>query len=138
MSDQTADSSNLFLYNKDLKEFARQNRKTATKAEACLWKYVLRGKIRKGYGFRRQRPVLHYIADFICLELKLIIEVDGISHTWESVVGKDQRREQALLDAGFVVIRFKDDEVLSAINQVLEKIDETIDEIEKKKDRLGR
>ena len=70
-------------YNKNLQPFANKLRKQMTKAEACLWKYVLRASYLKGYPFRRQRPVLNYIADFICMELMLVIEVDGITHHWE-------------------------------------------------------
>lgn len=57
-----------------------------TKAEACLWKYVLSSGKLKGYKFKRQRPVLQYIADFMCPDLMLIIEVDGITHLDEEVV----------------------------------------------------
>ena len=63
-----------------------------TKAEACLWRYVLRARKMKGYSFRRQRPVLHYIADFMCKELKLIIEVDGITHQFEETIKYDKIR----------------------------------------------
>lgn len=52
-------------YNKNLREFAHEKRNEMTKAEACLWKYALRGK-QMGYTFNRQRPVLNYIADFMC------------------------------------------------------------------------
>lgn len=55
----------------------------------------------KGYQFRRQRPVLQYIADFMCKELKLIIEVDGITHQWEETAQKDEVRQKKLEDAGF-------------------------------------
>jgi very-short-patch-repair endonuclease len=68
------------LYNKTLQPYANRLRKEMTKAEACLWKYVLRAKKRGGFQFRRQRPVLNYIADFMCMELMLIIELDGITH----------------------------------------------------------
>jgi len=70
-------------YNKNLQPFANKLRKEMTKAEACLWKYVLRARQLKGYQFRRQRPVLNYIADFMCMELMLVIECDGITHQWE-------------------------------------------------------
>lgn len=73
------------LYNKKLQPYASKNRKQMTKAEACLWKYVLKAKM-TGYTFNRQRPVLNYIADFMCKEKKLIIEVDGITHTFEEVI----------------------------------------------------
>jgi very-short-patch-repair endonuclease len=50
-----------------------------TKAEACLWKYALQGR-RLGHQFRKQRPVLNYIADSMCPKLRLIVEVDGMTH----------------------------------------------------------
>lgn len=68
---------NNHFYNRNLQPNANRLRKEMTKAEACLWKYVLRAGKMKGYGFRRQRPVLSYIADFMCKELMLIIEVDA-------------------------------------------------------------
>ena len=73
-------------YNKNLQPYANRLRKEMTKAEACLWKYVLRAGTMKGFQFRRQRPVLNYIADFMCKELMLIIEVDGITHHFEEVI----------------------------------------------------
>ena len=60
-------------YNKQLQPFAQQLRNRGTKAEACLWKYALRAGQMKGYAFRRQRPILKYIADFVCFELSLVI-----------------------------------------------------------------
>lgn len=66
-----AEKNNHLLYNKSLQPFASENRKQMTKAEACLWKYALRAK-QMGYTFNRQRPVLNYVADFMCKELKLI------------------------------------------------------------------
>ena len=114
-------------YNKKLKTFAHQNRNDATKSEACLWKYALRSK-QTGYAFNRQRPVLYYIADFICLELKLIIEVDGYTHTFEEVKKNDLVRQTRLEKAGFKVLRFKDDEVLKEIGRVRDVIARTIDE----------
>jgi very-short-patch-repair endonuclease len=62
------------FYNKRNKQVARMLRSNMTKAEACLWKYALRARQMKGYKFRRQRPVLNYVADFMCKELNLIIE----------------------------------------------------------------
>ena len=68
----TENHSNL-NYNKNLQPYANRLRKEMTKAEACLWKYVLRAGKMKGYQFRRQRPVLHYIADFMFKELMLVV-----------------------------------------------------------------
>lgn len=69
---------------------ARAMRKNMTKAEACLWKYALRAGQMNGYTFYRQRPVLNYIADFLCKELNLIIEVDGITHLDKETLEKDE------------------------------------------------
>lgn len=89
-----------------------------TKAEACLWKYALSKKQMAGFPFRRQRPIDNYIADFVCLPLKLIIEVDGITHTYPEVIANDKIRQAKLESLGFKVIRFTDNEVLTAINRV--------------------
>jgi very-short-patch-repair endonuclease len=114
-------------YNKNLQPFANRLRKEMTKAEACLWKYVLRASQLKGFQFRRQRPVLNYIADFMCKELMLIIEVDGITHTWEETIKKDKIRQKALESAGFTVLRFTDEEVLNHIQAVQNYLEDWIE-----------
>lgn len=114
-------------YNKRLKENANTLRKRMTKAEACLWKYVLRAKMLDGHQFRRQRPIGNYIADFACLKLNLIIEVDGITHEHGEIANEDAIRQANLEELGFVVIRFTDDEVLTQINRVRESILGTIE-----------
>lgn len=119
-----ASRDNYYGYNKNLRKFAHENRGNMNKAEACLWKYVLRAGGVKGFTFRRQRPILNYIADFMCKELMLIIEVDGITHTYEEVQKNDQIRQAALEKAGFKVIRFSNDEVLHSINTVAATIEE--------------
>lgn len=126
-----ANNKNFYAYNSKLQPFANQLRKTMTKAEACLWKYALRAGKRKGYGFRRQRPVLNFIADFMCKELMLVIEVDGITHTWEETTEKDRIKDEQLKNAGFHVLRFTDDDVLKRINWAIELIEITIEEIER-------
>ncbi len=119
------DKSNLH-YNKNLQPYANRLRKEMTKAEACLWKYVLKGRKIQGFQFRRQRPVLNYIADFMCKELMLIIEVDGITHQREEVIQKDEERQKALEKAGFTVLRFPDNEVLNSIHIVENRLKEWI------------
>ena len=114
-------------YNKNLQPYANRLRKEMTKAEACLWKYVLRAGKMKGFQFRRQRPVLNYIADFMCKELMLVIEVDGISHHVEEVIKKDKIRQNTLEAAGFTVIRFTDDEVLNNINTVYNYLEDWVE-----------
>ena len=75
-----------------------------TRAEACLWKYALKSKKLKGYTFRRQRPVLKYIADFMCLDLKLVIEVDGGTHLEAVTIAKDKVKQKDLEEAGYTVL----------------------------------
>jgi very-short-patch-repair endonuclease len=117
-----ASPENNYAYNKNLQAFARENRNNSTKAEACLWKYVLRAGLMKGYGFRRQRPVLEFIADFLCKELMLVIEVDGYTHQFEKTIQKDKFKQEQLQNAGFVVLRFSDDDVLHNIDNVRQSI----------------
>ena len=115
------------FYNKNLQPNANRLRKGMTKAEACLWKYVVRAGKMKGYGFRRQRPVLNYIADFICKELMLIVEVDGSIHELEEVRKNDEQRQKALEKAGFTVLRFTNHEVLTNIQWVQSCLEEWIE-----------
>lgn len=119
-----------FHYNKSLQSKANELRKNMTKAEACLWKYVLSRRKLNGKQFRRQRPIDRYVVDFVCLPLKLIVEVDGISHTYDEVVESDETRQLRLEELGFRVIRFTDEEVLTVINRVRENILAVINEIE--------
>jgi very-short-patch-repair endonuclease len=123
-------SGDNFHYNKKLQPLAQKLRKNLTKSEACLWKYVLRAKQLKGYPFRRQRPVLQYIADFFCKELMLIIELDGITHDNKISHTKDIQREERLTRAGFKIVRFTDEEVLNNIAGVISKLEKIISDIE--------
>ena len=96
-------------YNKRLKAFASDLRSASTKAEIRLWCEVLsKGKI--GYSFLRQRPIGPFIADFMCKELKLIIEVDGYSHNFKTE--EDLERDTVLAALGFTTLRFTDEEVM--------------------------
>jgi very-short-patch-repair endonuclease len=115
------------FYNNNLQPYANELRKDMTKAEACLWKYVLRASKLKGYPFRRQRPVLNYIADFMCKPLMLIIEVDGSIHELEEVMQKDNVRQKALEEVGFTVLRFTNEEVLTNIIWVQNFLEEWIE-----------
>lgn len=115
------------FYNKSLQPYANRLRKEMTKAEACLWKYVLRARMMKGFSFRRQRPVLQYIADFMCKELMLIIEVDGSIHELEEIRKNDEQRQKALEEAGFTVLRFTNEEVLTNIQWVCSFLEEWIE-----------
>lgn len=126
-----ANKTYYYTYNSKLQQPANKLRKKMTKAEACLWKYALRAGKMKGYQFRRQRPVLQYIADFMCKELKLVIEVDGLTHQWEEISEKDKQKTNALEQAGFKLVRFTDEEILKNMNAVIEIIKCVVEEREK-------
>lgn len=98
-------------YNRRNQPFAHQLRQDMTKAEVCLWEYALKAGQMKGYSFRRQRPVLDFIVDFMCIPLKVVIEVDGYSHLLDEVILKDKIKEKALKEAGYSIIRFTDAQV---------------------------
>ncbi|MEM6347790.1 MAG: DUF559 domain-containing protein [Bacteroidota bacterium] len=117
-----ASSSNNYHYNPKLKQKAQILRASMTKAEASLWKYVLRAKLLGGYSFKRQRPVLEYIADFFCEDLMLIIEIDGSSHDIPEVFENDLIRAEVLQKAGFTILRFSNEEVLNDIEIIKRKL----------------
>jgi len=127
------DIENNLGYAKKLKSFARELRRKSTNSEITLWNYVLKSRKMKGYTFNRQRPVLNYIADFMCKKLKLIIELDGYTHIGDDANGKDLKRQKDLEDAGFTVLRFIDYDVLKNIDGVNEIIKKEIEKIEKER-----
>lgn len=110
-----------------LKEFARKNRKNATEAEYILWQYLRRDAL--GYKFLRQHIIGDWIADFVCLEKHLIIEVDGGYHSEHEQIKLDTTRTEALNEMGFSVVRFKNEEIYFDINKVLETIEYTLKNI---------
>ena len=84
-----------------------------------------------GYQFLRQRPIDKFIADFFCKELKLMIETDGYTHQLNGAYEKDQKREQRLIELGYCILRFHDEEVMNDIARVKENIALKIHEIKK-------
>ncbi len=106
-----------------LLERAKEMRKNPTKAEAALWELLRKKDF--VYKFRRQHPIHKYIVDFVCLEKKLIIEVDGNIH--EHQLDQDDERQLQLEEKkGFKVVRFSNDEVLNNIEEVKTKIREML------------
>ncbi len=114
-------------YNKKLKNFARVNRNNGTKAEVRIWCELLRNKKMLGFSFLRQRPIENYIADFFCIELKLVIEIDGFTHQFEEVIKKDNVKEECLMVLGYTVLRFSDDDVMKDIENVSRVLEEWIE-----------
>ena len=119
------------FYNKSLRPVARALRKNMTKAEACLWKYVLRAGKMKGYTFNRQRPIVGYVADFFSKELSLVIEVDGVTHLDAETCRRDRSKERELERRGYKVKRFSDEEVLRHIDAVRRALESCVEEREK-------
>ena len=76
------------------------------------------------YKFRRQQPLGNYIVDFVCLEKRLIIEVDGGQHAEQS--DYDAERDDWLREQGFIVLRFWNNDVLKNFEGVTERIFETL------------
>jgi len=103
-----------------IKELQIEHKKNTTQAEQVLWEFLKTKKL--GFKFRRQHIIDVFIADFICIEKKLIIEVDGGYHNNEAQQEADKLRTQILNEIGFVVIRFKNEEVIDNTNTVLETI----------------
>jgi very-short-patch-repair endonuclease len=128
---EQASRCNHYLYNKKLRPLARALRRNMTKAQACLWKYVLRAGAMRGHTFNRERPIGNYIADFFCKDLSLIVEVDGITHADDETYENDRRRQHELESSGFKVIRFSDAEVLNRISEVRMKLEHCIEERER-------
>jgi very-short-patch-repair endonuclease len=118
-------------YNPHLKEIAKKLRKCMTFSEVKLWMHLNKFQM-MGYDFDRQRPMLNYIVDFYCKDLKLVIEVDGITHFDENVVAKDRVRDEDLAEYGITVIRLNALEIVDNINYGLQIIENWILNYEKK------
>jgi crossover junction endodeoxyribonuclease RuvC len=101
---------------------AKELRANATDAERMLWAQ-LRAKRFEGRKFRRQEPILGYVADFVCHERRLIIELDGGQHSGSE---RDQRRDRMLQQAGFHVLRFWNNDVAENLEGVLLRIHEAL------------
>ena len=99
-------------------------RKHPTEAERLLWRH-LRLRQLGGWKFRRQQPVGSYIVDFVCLEKRLIVEVDGGHHAVQ--VEKDARRAAWLEAEGFRLLRFWNTDVLRDVTIVQETIRAALD-----------
>ncbi|MBR3513579.1 MAG: endonuclease domain-containing protein [Bacteroidaceae bacterium] len=117
---QTADCS---IYGK-LKELATENRKNPTQAETVLWEYLKEKRL--GVPFRRQQVIGQFIADFACLQRKLVVEVDGGYHQLPEQQVSDKERTSWLQAQGLRVVRFTNDEVIGNIESVINSIKESL------------
>jgi len=104
-----------------LKLVARRLRGDQTSAERKLWTALRRRGV-EGFRFRRQVALFGFIVDFTSYEARLIVEIDGATHSTESEVARDARRDEILQANGNSVLRFTNDEVFHNIDGVLETI----------------
>jgi very-short-patch-repair endonuclease len=119
-------------YHPKLKELARKLRNKSTKSEIILWQY-LKNKKMMCYDFHRQKPIDKFIVDFFCNKLKLAIELDGYTHTFEEIVKKDTLKQERLKELGITVLRFCDEDVMKNTEGVLQVIQCFIEDYEKRK-----
>ncbi len=98
--------------------FAREQRRQPTPGERILWHALRDGKL--GVRFRRQHPMKSFVLDFYCAELRLAIELDGISH--EGREEYDQWRDEVLRSWGIRVMRFSEAQVRDELRTVLKEI----------------
>lgn len=103
-----------------LTELAKKQKKNPTDAEVFLWRN-LKGK-QLGYKFRRQYIIDQFIADFVCLEKRLIVEIDGGYHNLPEVQISDEQRTEILKELGFKVIRFTNEDVINNNEGVIHEI----------------
>ena len=100
---------------------ARLLRSRQTSAEAQLWQ-GLRNRRLAAWKFRRQHPIDRFIVDFACLDAKLVVEVDGATHSSDGELARDRERERIIQSCGYHVLRFTNAEVYENLDGVLETI----------------
>ncbi|TMK48813.1 MAG: endonuclease domain-containing protein [Alphaproteobacteria bacterium] len=104
---------------------ARKLRLSQTSAEAKLWQ-ALRNRRLARWKFRRQHPIDRYVVDFVTLDGKLIVEVDGVTHAEPSELARDRVRSEVLESCGFLVVRVSNIDEYDNLEGVLEMIEGTL------------
>jgi very-short-patch-repair endonuclease len=103
---------------------AKHLRRAMTRAEILLWRY-LKAHHLDGISFRRQTPIGRYVVDFVCHTAHVIVELDGTSHDFDARQQHDAVRDAWLRSRGHVILRFTNEQVLSALEGVLTVVRET-------------
>ena len=112
-------------YDEKSLHYAKQLRKNMTDCEQALW-YYLRAKRFLGLKFKKQVPIGKYIVDFLCIDYKVVIELDGSGHLEGKQVEYDIKRDEYIKSKGYKIIRILDNEIKN-IESVLEFIRVNID-----------
>src|SRR5262249_33479203 len=100
---------------------ARQLRRSMTRAKTLLWRYIKAHRV-DGFSFRRQGPMRGYIVYVVCHSARLIVELDGESHDFQSRVRSDAKRDEWLVTQGYLVLRFTNEQVLTNLEGVIQTI----------------
>src|SRR5271165_3389587 len=104
-----------------LTPLARSLRRGATAAERRLWQGLRRKQV-EAFRFRRQVILGDFIADLACFDARLVVEVDGATHSTEAEIARDAARSSALAKQGYAILRFTNDEVFRNLDGVLDTI----------------
>lgn len=102
-------------------EKAREFRKSESVAEKRLWEQ-LRNRTLGGFKFVRQAPVGPYIADFLCRDYGLVVEVDGATHSTAAELARDSARTRHLEELGYRIVRFHNEEINNGLDEVLVRL----------------
>jgi very-short-patch-repair endonuclease/ribonuclease HI len=111
-----------------LSAYADYNKSHPTEAESIVWE-ILKSKNIDGHKFRRQHIIKDYIVDFVCLQKKIVIEIDGQYHLENQQIVKDKSRTEDLQRDGYSVIRFTNEEVIANTSEVVRNIKKALMEI---------
>jgi very-short-patch-repair endonuclease len=106
-------------------EIARSLRKQMTPQEVKVWIH-LRSWRERGYHFRRQAPRDRFIVDFVCTKHRLVVEIDGGQHNFDSQARRDAKRDQHFTKQGYTVLRFWNNDVDRNLYGVLTVIDDAL------------
>ena len=100
---------------------ARHLRREQTSAESLLWQALRNRKLAR-WKFRRQHPIDQFIVDFVCLNARLVIELDGAAHSTDCEILRDVARTNVLESCGYHVLRFANGEVYDNLTGVMETV----------------
>ena len=104
-----------------LTPIAQKLRRESTRTERILWRAINRGQL-DGFKFRRQVPLAGYIVDFACHEARLVIEIDGATHSTEEEINADIQRQKKIENDGYSFLRFRNAEIDDNLDGVAETI----------------
>lgn len=109
-----------FYNKKNYTSLRRKLRQAMPKGERLLWNKLRNNQL--NFKFRRQFGIDKFVVDFCCPKLKLIIEIDGLSHAEEDIFEKDQKREEFLVGLGFNIKRYSSKDVFEKTEEVVNDI----------------